>query len=513
VEYQPDIKQITGTGGLISAVEPGSIADDLGLAPGDILVAIGGQVLRDVIDYRFAVAESEIELLVRNTAGEETIYEIEKDPDEELGLQFSEPLFDRLRTCNNKCPFCFITQMPRKLRKTLYLKDDDYRLSFLYNNFVTFTNLTEADWERIERQRLSPMNISVHATDPAWRAIMLGKQDVPDVREQIRRLGRAGISVHTQVVACPEVNDGDVLQASIADLVGLYPTVQSISVVPVGLTRFRFEGKAPKSIRAAIQVHESPEWIDSNWERQPLWQEPPVPAQAGSAQHNDQAIHDPSLGFCSRLGATADVPLRCYSSAEAAAVLDLIEPVADRCRRDLGLSLVYPSDEFYLLAGRRLPPVEFYDDTPQYSNGVGMVSDFLAIWQRVRRRLPARVAQPERLALVCGTLMAPILTQVADRLNRIDGLQVLVTPIVNHFFGETVTVSGLLTAQDVIPVLQASGCNRAILPQVMFDYTGERTIDEYSPQQISDEAGMPVMLANDPEDLLRYLRRSARVAA
>jgi NifB/MoaA-like Fe-S oxidoreductase len=470
-------------------------------------------VLRDVIDYRFAVADASIEILIRNGAGEETIYEIEKDPDEDLGLQFSEPLFDRLRTCNNKCPFCFITQMPRKLRKTLYLKDDDYRLSFLYNNFVTFTNLTEADWQRIESQRLSPMNISVHATDPAWRAIMLGKQDVPDVREQIRRLGKAGISVHTQVVACPQVNDGDVLRASIADLVGLYPIVRSISVVPVGLTRFRFEGKAPKSIRAAIQVHESPEWIDSNWERQPIWHDPQRPVAVAAGSSPDGAVHDPQLGFCSRLGATADVSLRCYTNTEAAAVLDLLEPYAEQCRRDFGVGLVYPSDEFYLLAGRELPPVEFYDDTPQYSNGVGMVSDFLAGWKRVRRRLPTRVAQPESLALVCGTLMAPILKQVADRLEQIDGLQVRVLPIVNHFFGETVTVSGLLTAQDVIPALRASGCSRAILPRVMFDYAGERTIDEYSLQQIGAEAGMPVVLADDTDDLLHSIRTPARAAA
>lgn len=531
MEYQPDVKQITGEGGLVSAVAPQSIAAELGIRPGDIITAVGDLRLRDVIDYRFAIAEERIELHVRAADGTPRTLLVDKDPDEDLGIEFGEPLFDRLRTCNNKCPFCFLTQMPKGFRKTLYLKDDDYRLSFLYNNFVTFTNLSEADWQRIEGQRLSPMNISVHATEPAWRAIMLGKRDVPDVREQIRRLGRAGITVHTQIVACPQVNDGAVLRQSIADLAALYPVVQSISVVPVGLTKFRFEGKAPKSIRAAIEVHETPDWIDTNWERQPLWAQggrtagdedilaPDVRTQrAGPLQMIDLSsppapasapLHDPELGFCSRLGAATDVPLRCYTGEEAAAVIDLITPFAEQCHRELGVRLAYPSDEFYILAGRTVPPAEFYDDMPQYSNGVGMVRDFLDLWARARRRLPARLPQPTSLAIVCGTLVAPMLTQVAARLNRIEGLTVKVVPVVNQFFGETVTVSGLLTAQDVIPALRASGCARALLPRVMFDFQGARSIDDHTPQGIAEEAGMPIALANDPDDLVRYVRALA----
>jgi NifB/MoaA-like Fe-S oxidoreductase len=389
--------------------------------------------------------------------------------------------------------------MPKGMRKTLYLKDDDYRLSFLYNNFVTLTNLSEADWERIEQQRLSPMNISVHATDPFWRAVMLGKRELPDVREQIGRLARAGISVHTQVVACPGVNDGDVLRQTVEDLAALAPTVESISVVPVGLTKYRFDGKRPSSIRAAIQVHETPEWIDTNWERQPLWE----------ASSVGKPSHDPELGFCSRLATTADVPLRCYTPAEAAAVIDLLEPYGERYREALGMTLVYPSDEFYILAGRTVPTVDFYDDMPQYSNGVGMVRDFLDSWAAQGRRLPTRLNQPTTLAIVCGTLVAPMLAQVAVRLNLIEGLEVRVLAVTNQFFGETVTVSGLLMGQDVVPVLRESGCSRALLPRVMFDFKGERTLDEYSLQRISEEAGMPVALAGDPEELVRYVRALA----
>ncbi|NTV62609.1 MAG: DUF512 domain-containing protein [Oscillochloris sp.] len=503
MEYQSNTKHITGEGGLISAVRPDSIAAELGLRPGDRLLAVGGQRLRDVIDYRFLIAEERVEALVRAADGGETIYEIEKDPDEDLGVDFDDPLFDRLRTCNNKCPFCFLTQMPRGFRKTLYLKDDDYRLSFVYNTFVTFTNLNDEDWARIERQHLSPMNISVHATDPQWRAIMLGKRDLPDVREQIRRLGRLGVSVHTQIVACPGVNDGEVLRQSISDLIALYPTVQSIAVVPVGLTKYRFDGKASRTIRAAIEVHETPEWIDTNWERQPLWEG----SGAGDAVG---PLHDPELGFCSRLGAVAEVPLRCYTGAEASQMLDLVLGYSQACQRDLGLTLVYPSDEFYILAGREIPSTDFYDDMPQYSNGVGMVRDFLDGWAKARRRLPARIASPAQVALVCGALVGPLMEQVAARLNRVEGLAVRVIPVINSFFGETVTVSGLLTAQDVVPALQASGCTRAILPRVMFDYQGVRTIDDRSPQQIAEAAGMAVALADDPAELVRYVRALAQ---
>jgi len=502
---------------LISAVRPDSIGAELGLQPGDMLVAVDSRPLRDVIDYRYYIAEERIDVLVRTADGGETLYEIEKDPDEDLGLDFEEPLFDRLRTCNNKCPFCFLTQMPHGLRKTLYLKDDDYRLSFIYSNFVTFTNLSEADWERIEHQHLSPMNISVHATDPAWREIMLGRPNLPDVRAQIRRLGQLGVSVHTQIVACPGVNDGEVLRQSIADLAALYPTVQSIAVVPVGLTRYRFEGKAPKSIRAAIEIHDAPEWAGAGG-REPesggrSTQTPdpeprfPVPGPRPPAP---EPLHDPSLGFCSRLGATADVPLRCYPNAEAAELLDLILGYSQACRRDLGLTLVYPSDEIYILANREMPPADFYDDMPQYSNGVGMVRDFLDSWAKAKRRLPARIPTPVSLALVCGTLVGPLLEQVAARLNKIEGLTVRVLPVVNQFFGDTVTVSGLLAAQDVIPALRASGCTRAILPRVMFDYQGARTIDDQSPQQIAEAAGIPVVLAGDPAELVRSVRALAQ---
>ncbi|MBK9712247.1 MAG: DUF512 domain-containing protein [Kouleothrix sp.] len=500
MEYQPDLKNITGEGGTIAAVAPGSIAAELGLQPGDAVLAVGDRPLRDVIDYRFATAEDRIELLVRR-GDDQTIYEIEKDPDEELGIEFVEPLFDRLRTCNNKCPFCFLTQMPKGMRRSLYLKDDDYRLGFLYGNFVTLTNLTEADWQRIEEQHLSPMYVSIHATDQALRAVMLGKPDVPDVLEQIRRFGAMGVEVHTQIVALPGINDGEVLHESLRQLAALYPVVQTIAVVPVGLTKYRFEGKRPQSIRAAIHVHETAEWIDTNWERQPLWDENVQTLERSNVE---------TLGHCSRQIVSADVPMRCYRPDEAAAVIDLIEPYQAQFRRELGIGLVYPSDEFYLLCGRDLPPADAYDGMPQYSNGVGMTRDFVDGWARAQRRLPARLPRPTELTLVCGTLIAPILRRVADRLSRIENLSVTLLPVVNQFFGETVTVSGLLMGQDVVAALRESGAQRALLPRVMFDHSATRTLDEYSLDRIAAESGVAVAVAGEPDEVVRYVKALAR---
>jgi NifB/MoaA-like Fe-S oxidoreductase len=507
VEYQPDSRQKYSTGGVIRHIIPDSIAADLGLKPGDAVLAVGDLALRDIIDYRFATAEEQIEMLVQ-TSEELVLYDIEKDSDEDLGIEFVEPLFDRLRTCNNKCPFCFLTQMPKGMRKSLYLKDDDYRLSFLYGNFVTLTNLSEDDWQRIESQRLSPLHISVHATDQELRAILLGKKDVPDVLAQIERLAAAGIEVHTQVVACPELNDGESLHRTVRDLAAYFPVVQSIAVVPVGLTRFRFQGKAPQSIRAAIQVHETPEWLDSNWERQPLWSESAPPAQPAPAQPAQM-----DWGYCARMGAATDVPLRCYTPDEAARVIDSMLPYQDYYRRELGTGLVYPSDEFFLLCGRDLPPDSFYDDYPQYSNGVGMTRDLLDSWAQVQRHLPVRLEHPTSIALVCGTLIAPTMQYIVDRLNRVDGLNVRLLPVVNQFFGETVTVSGLLMGQDVVPALRDSGCAWALLPRVMFDYQGMRTLDEYSPERIAEESQVQIRVVDDMAELVASIRQCGHTAS
>lgn len=501
MEYQPNLQNITGNGGVVVNVEPGSTAAALDLRVGDVVVAINGQLMRDVIDYRFAVAEERVAVQVQR-GSEQLLLEIEKDVDDDLGLEFSEPLWDRLRTCNNKCPFCFLTQMPKGFRKTLYLKDDDYRLSFLYGNFVTLTNLKEEDWRRIDEQRLTPMYVSVHATDPYLRSVLLGKTDAGDILADIKRLGAMNIEVHTQFVVCPGLNDGEALRQSIEALAALHPVVQSIAAVPVGLTKYRFTGKAPQSIKAAIQVHESADWIDTNWERQPLWVEQGSVPVAGQSASTD-------LGFCARSAdnVVSDIPLRTFRSDEAARVIDLLEPYQQYFREKLGYGLVYPSDEFYLLAQRPMPPADVYEGADQIENGVGMVRQFQDEWDVARHKLPPRLRSPKRVIVVTGTLAEPVLRPVVERIGRIPGMSAELKVVRNEFFGETVTVAGLLTADDVITQVAPLGpADMVILPKVMFDFKGERTIDDKSPDHIAAALGSRVAMARAPHELVRLIR-------
>ena len=508
MEYQPNLRNITGNGGQVTLVEADSVAARLGLLVGDVIVAVDEQPLRDIIDYRFAIADARFDLHVQRGEAH-LVFAVRKDEDDDLGLHFAEPLWDRLRTCNNKCPFCFLTQMPKGFRKTLYLKDDDYRLSFLYGNFVTLTNLKAEDWQRIETQRLSPLYVSVHATDPYLRSVLLGKSDAGDVLGDIRRLGELGIEVHTQFVVCPGINDGAVLQASIEALAALHPVVQSIAAVPVGLTKFRYNRKAPQSLRTAIQVHETPEWIDTNWERQPLWNDTLGVAPAPAAPLD-------GLGFCARSGAvlSTDVTLRPFERDEAREVIRLLEPYQERFREELGYGLVYPSDEFYLLAQAPVPAAVMYDAYDQIENGVGMVRKFQDDWARSKHKLPSQAATPRRILVATGTLAAPVLQPLVDRVNRIPGITATLVPIRNEFFGDVTTVAGLLMGADVVAQLQPYGpADLVILPRVMFDWAGERTLDEYAPDRIAAELGAPIALGRHPDDLIRAVRQLVRSSA
>jgi putative radical SAM enzyme (TIGR03279 family) len=440
-------------GGVIASVEPGSIAEEVGLRAGDEVMAINGHPLRDVIDYRFYGAEESLEILVRQD-GAEAIYEIERDYDDDLGIEFTAPTFDGLRTCDNHCPFCYLKGMPPGLRPSLYVPDDDYRLSFLFGNFVTLTNLDESDWDRLAEQRLGPLYVSVHSTDLSLRRRLLGNSSAPDVLAQLQRLAELGIQVHAQIVLVPGWNDGEHLSRSVADLAALHPAVQSIAVVPVGLTRY----------------------------------------QRGR--------------------------LRLYIPNEAREVLAQIAPWQADFRRRYGITLVYPADEWYLLAGRPVPAAGDYDGFPQIENGVGLVRHFLDEWRDAMRtdlrgfvvsaaRLSSPKSQPNGLrdlggpTVVCGTLIAPLMRQVMGKLAALTGATVEVQPVVNEFFGETVTVSGLLTGQDVIGALRGRSLgDLVLLPRVMFDAAGERTLDGLRLSDIQAALGMPVAMAGTAAELL-----------
>lgn len=430
-------------GGLVAAVEPESLAGEVGIEPGDRLLFINGHPLRDEIDVRFYGADEEL-LLVVERAGQRHTIEIERDYDEPLGIVFAEPLFDGIRECANHCPFCFVAQMPPRslapMRPSLYVRDDDFRLSFLQGSYVTLTNLDESDWQRIGEQRLSPLYVSVHATDPAVRRALLGNAAAPPILPQLARLGELGITVHAQVVIVPGMNDGPVLVDTIRRLLELWPTVQTLALVPVGLTR-----------------------------------------------------------FCRR-------PLAPVTSERARAILDLADAQRAAIRAATGTTWLYPSDELYLLAGRPVPPAAFYQDDAQRENGVGLVCELLADWARTRRSARNVSASGLKATLVCGKLVAPVLADLVADAGALTGAHLVLLPVENRWFGETVTVSGLLTGADVLDALEGRDLGDLVcIPRAMLDEAGQRTLDDRTIEELATAMRAPVVPVAAMSDLLAAL--------
>lgn len=415
--------------GLITGVAPGSLAARVGLQPGDEIDSINGHPLRDVIDVRFYGAEEHLTLRFKRD-GEEITVQADRGYDEPLGLEFAEPTFDGIRRCTSNCEFCFISQMPAPasqsvgLRSSLYVKDDDYRLSFLTGSFITLTNLDESDWARIGEQHLSPLYVSVHTTDSDLRRRMLRNPAAPDVVAQLQRLGDLGIEVHAQIVVIPGLNDGPHLARSISDLAELYPAVRSASVVAVGLTKFH-------------------------------------------------------KGTC-----------RAHTDAEMRVVLDQVTGWQMRLRERLGVGFAYLSDEWYLRLGEEVPPAEAYDRLDLAENGVGLVRGF----QISDLGLRSAASGLEATTLVTGELFAPVLRRaIADVPN------VQIVPVVNRFFGETVTVAGLLTGRDVIEQLRGRKLGDVVmLPPAMFGGPDGQSLDEMWPQEVTEALGRKVVVGGVP---------------
>jgi putative radical SAM enzyme (TIGR03279 family) len=301
----------------ICSVLPGSRGADLGFKQGDRIVSINGEVINDEIDYKFSVADEHVVIVAQTKNSRRRTYTIDKDADDALGFEFP-PL--HIKRCRNKCIFCFVEQMPKGCRKSLHIKDDDFRASFLHGNYITLGSLTESDFERIFLQRLSPLYISVHTTEPALRSFMIGNKRSPDIMASMKRLAAGGIKMHTQVVLCPGVNDGPYLERTLDDLSGLFPSVVSVAVVPVGITAYR------KKL----------------------------------------------------------YPLRTFTLLEARAVLETTVKFGNECKKQFGSRFVFASDEFYIRAKKAFPPPSFYEDFPQIENGVGMVATFLRDASRMR---------------------------------------------------------------------------------------------------------------------------------
>lgn len=431
--------------GIVKAVQPNSAAAALGVQPNDELLAVNGQPCQDVIDVQYYSAEEWLELRIRRN-GREMVLSGERHYDQPLGIEFVHPTFDiDIRRCNNLCEFCFVLQMAPRMRRTLYIKDDDYRYSFLFGHFVTLTNLSERDWQRIIEQHLSPLYVSVHATDLELRRRCLRNPNAPDIMAQLRELAAHNFEVHTQLVITPNLNDGEHMERSVRDLATLYPCVRSVSVVPVGLTKYHRYGLTTNSVD------------------------------------------------------------------HANAVLDACEAWQREFRAQFGIGFVYPTDEWYLLTGRPLPQLDEYDGLALHENGLGMVRSFLDEWEAVRRQevpqLRAERLRAKQLTLVTATLFAPTLQAVAAELAANSALQLHVQPIVNTRLGESITVAGLLTGQDVIaqlmPLKETGKLGElVILPRIMFDHPDGIALDDVSPLDVARALDVPVALADCMGDVL-----------
>ncbi|MBN2200680.1 DUF512 domain-containing protein [bacterium] len=418
----------------LESVRPGSPASAAGLRRGDALVSVNGKPVRDLLDFRFHSSDGS-PACVFEREGRKVRVAIPDGDAEAFGLQFA-PM--RFRACGNKCVFCFVDQNPPGARPSLRFKDEDYRLSFLFGNYVTLTAVGEEDLERIAEQRLSPLYVSVHAADPEVRRRLLGLRKDDRLIEKIRFLGERGIEMHGQVVLCPGINDGSVFDETVAALAGFFPAFRSVAVVPVGLTRHR---------RLLPKLN---------------------PVTAGAAK----------------------------------ALLDRISPMQRRFRTVTGESFVYAADEFYLLAGRPVPPASHYREYWQRDNGVGMVRSLLSDISRNRRRLPFSVPRRTRFRVVTGTLAAPVLeSHVLPVLNRIRNASFSITAVRNRFFGDSVTVSGLLTGRDIAAGLRSGGpFDAALLPSNCLNSDG-LFLDDWTPEKLSVRLARPVRILESFTDL------------
>ncbi|MDY6781197.1 MAG: TIGR03279 family radical SAM protein [Cyanobacteriota bacterium] len=428
----------------ITQVLPDSIGAEIGFEPGDAIVSINGQHPRDLIDYQFLCADEILELEVLDAAGQTHQLEIEKDFDDDLGLEFETALFDGLIQCNNRCPFCFIDQQPPGKRETLYLKDDDYRLSFLYGSYLTLTNLSPKEWERIEKLRLSPLYVSVHATEPNVRSRLLKNPRASQILDQLAWFQERRLQVHAQVVVCPGINDGIHLEQTLLDLASFHqgevPAVASAAVVPVGLTRFR-----------------------------------------------------PNLDELTPVG-----------REKAREVIARVRGLQDTFSRELGSIFAWLSDEWFLIAGQDLPPESHYEDYPQIGNGVGSIRQFLKQFEEVAQtKLPQKVATPRRFTWVVGTAVEQAFQPLVRRLNAVEGLEVNLMALPSIYWGIEIAVTGLLTGQDILAGLQGKDLGDGILLPSLMLKSGETVfLDDLKVEAIAQTLKVPIFAIADVESLI-----------
>jgi putative radical SAM enzyme (TIGR03279 family) len=429
---------------LITKVVPDSIAAEIGFEIGDAIVSINGICPRDLIDYQFLCADEFLEIEALDSRGKKHQLEIEKDYDEDLGLEFATALFDGLIQCNNRCPFCFIDQQPPGKRETLYFKDDDYRLSFLYGSYLTLTNLTQKEWERIDRLRLSPLYVSVHATEAEIRSHLLKNPRAGEILQQLRWFREKRLQIHAQVVVCPEHNDGVHLERTLLDLASFYPgeipTVASAAVVPVGLTRFR-----------------------------------------------------PNLE-----------ELTPVSRDKAKEVILQVQQLQERFLREFGTNFAWLADEWFLIAQQDLPPESHYEDYPQIGNGVGSIRQFIKEFElTAQKMLPQKIEGFRSWTWVVGNAVEHAFEPLVARFNRVKNLEVRLAALSSNYWGQEISVTGLLTGQDLIEGLQGKDLgNGILLPTLMLKHDDTLFLDDLRVEDVSRALQVPIFPVNGIEEAI-----------
>jgi len=419
----------------ISKVLPDSIALEVGFDVGDAIVTINGTHPRDLIDYQFLCADEILEIEVLDADGNAHHVEIEKDYDLDLGLEFETALFDGLIQCNNRCPFCFIDQQPPGKRSSLYFKDDDYRLSFLYGSYLTLTNLTEREWQRIEQMRLSPLYVSVHATEPEIRQKLLKNPRAGEIIQQIKWFQQRRLQIHAQVVVCPGINDGKHLEQTLIDLasfhVGEIPAVGSVAVVPVGLTKFR----------------------------------PPL----------DELVP--------------------VTREKAGEVISQVRSLGDKFRQKFGSRVVWLADEWFLIAGVELPDESEYEEYPQIDNGVGSIRFFMQQFDKTAAdMLPSEIYPHRKLTWVVGNAVEKAFMPILQRLNSVVGLEVVMRALASDYWGQNITVTGLLTGHDLLLNLSGQDLGKGILlPTVMLKHGELVFLDDMTIEDVARRLNTAIM--------------------
>ena len=428
----------------ITAVTVGSVAQAHGLQAGDVLLSINGEPIADEIDYQALTAHELVKLTIERSGKQKTIT-VRKEDWQPLGLCYGDSMVLKPRTCHNKCVFCFIDQMPPKLRSTLYVKDDDWRFSLMMGNYITLTNVSDQEFERILKRHASPLYVSVHTTDPDLRRRMMNNKRAGEIMHRLTLLKEAGIRFHSQIVCCPGLNDGDMLDKTLSDLAALAPAAVSVAVVPVGLTKFR------------------------------------------------EGLYD----------------LKPFDAVSAKALLRQIEPFQARCLETMGTKFAFASDEFYCLSGKPLPPAKWYEDYPQIENGVGLLRQFEGEMREAAEDddLPQTVHQ-KTYVMVTGVAATPFMHQFVHEYAP-KNATVHIQTVQNRFFGETVTVAGLLTGRDTLEQLNPDllkAADQILIPSNMLRHDRDMFLDGMTLVEFENRLPVPVRIVGDGSDLYNALR-------